>query len=77
MRFHSAVHTLFHAPSYAGHAASHAFMGRILHTAYNAMLYSTIYRIMRHLPLPLVIIMLVVIALILYRRAQNTGRSPW
>lgn len=77
MRFHSAAHALFHAPTYAGHAASHAFMGRILHTAYNAMLYSAIYRIMRHVPLPIIIAMVVVIAFILYRRAQNTGRAPW
>ncbi|MBB2205722.1 hypothetical protein [Gluconacetobacter takamatsuzukensis] len=75
MRLHSAAGTFFHA--HAGQLASHAFMGRIAHTMYNAMIYSTLYRIMRHVPLPIAIALVVAIAIIGYRRAQNTGRAPW
>ncbi|MFT8423599.1 MAG: hypothetical protein ABF665_19170 [Gluconacetobacter sp.] len=77
MRFHSAAHGLFQASNYAGHAASHAFAGRIVHTLYNAMLYSTLYRIMRHVPLPIMIVIVVVVILVGYNRSRTTGRPPW
>ncbi|GBQ24883.1 hypothetical protein ACLRDC_10440 [Gluconacetobacter sacchari] len=74
MRFHSAAHGLFHA---SGHAAPHAFLGHVVHAAYNAMLYTTIYRIMRHVPLPIMVALIAVIALVSYHRIRNTGRAPW
>jgi len=66
-----------HASTYAGHAATQHFLGNIGHSIFNAMLYSTIYRMVRHVPLPIMILLIAVIVVIGYQRARNTGRGPW
>ena len=75
---HYAPHAAYgHAVAYGGHAAASGFLGHVMHMMFNAAIYSMMFRLLRHVPLPVLVLLVAIVVFIGWRRARNTGRSPW
>lgn len=70
-------HAYGHAVAYGGHAAASGFLGQVMHVMFNAAIYSMIFRLLRHVPLPVLVLLVVIVVFVGWRRARSTGRSPW
>jgi|GEM_PF-5027667 len=68
---HAAGHVFGH-----GHAAS-GFLSGVGHTMFNSLIYAAMFRIVRHIPWPMLIVIIGVVVFLGWRHARATGRRPW
>lgn len=72
-----------HAASGAGHFASQGimhgagggFLSHVMQIAFHSMLYTTLMRIFRQIPLPIMIVLVLVLIFVGYRFAKKNGFS--
>lgn len=73
--FHTLGTPVFHhAAGYGGYSAAHGLLTGVAHTVVHALIYSAMFRLLRHVPLPLLIGVIVIVVFMGYRHAQRTGR---
>ncbi|KXV69929.1 hypothetical protein AD951_04430 [Acetobacter malorum] len=67
----------YHAHIASHGYAAHSFLSGVGHSIFNGMIYSAVFRIARHIPLPILILLIAVAVIIGWQRARSTGRRPW